>query len=100
MIPNRRKFLTLAAAAPFAALSAARAMAEAPACFNPEGLPMAQKSMRRSLGFVANSPDPNKRCDHCAFYKASAAGCGTCQLLSGGPVGAGSVCASFAAKAH
>ena len=100
MIPNRRKFLTWAAAAPFAAMAAGRALAEAPACFNPDSLPMAQRGLRRSLGFVVNSADPKKRCDLCAFYKGGTAGCGTCQLLSGGPGAAGSVCASFAAKAH
>ncbi len=99
MIPTRRKFLSLAVAAPFAAVAAGRAMAETPACYDPVNLPLSQQSMRRSLGFVAVSTDPKKRCDLCAFFKAGAAGCGTCQLLSGGPVGAGSVCTSFAAKA-
>jgi len=97
MTADRRSFLGLAAAVPFAALAARAAAADAP-CFDPAALPAAQLGMRKGLGFMAVSNDPTKHCSLCAFFKATQPGCGTCQLLSGGPVGAGSLCASFAAK--
>lgn len=100
MDQTRRAFLALAAAAPFA-LSTLAAAAEpaAPACYDPAKLPLSQKSMRRSLGYVEASPDPRKRCGLCAFFTGTQAGCGTCALLSGNPVNAGGVCNSFAPKA-
>ncbi|MEO7247654.1 MAG: hypothetical protein ABIW31_04300 [Novosphingobium sp.] len=72
-------------------------MGEAAACYDPAALPLSQKGMRKSLQFVAVSTDPAKRCGLCAFFKASGAGCGTCQILNG-PVAAESACDSFAAK--
>lgn len=97
MIANRRHFLTLAAAAPFAAFAASRALAEATACYDPAALPMSQKGLRKSLQFVELSADATQRCELCVFYKAAAAGCGSCQILNG-PVAAGSLCLSYAAK--
>ena len=97
MQSNRRHFLALAAAAPFAALVATDALAEAAACFDPAALPMSQQRFRKSVQFLAVSPDAAKRCALCAFYKAGQPGCGTCQILSG-PVSAGSYCSSYAAK--
>lgn len=101
MPSSRRKFLALASATPFLALApAALRAADALACYDPEALPYAQKSRRRSLGYVELSTDPRKHCGACSFFTASApAGCGTCQILSGGPVRAEAVCTSFAAKA-
>lgn len=97
MDKNRRIFLGLAAAAPFAAISAGRALAADAACYNPEALPSAQKSLRTSLEFVEVTADPKKHCSLCAFYTETAPGCGNCQLLSG-PVTANSFCSSWAAK--
>jgi hypothetical protein len=96
MTTSRRNFLGLAAAAPIAALAAtSRAAGPAPAaCYDPATLPLSQKNRRRSLGYVEASTDPKKR-----FTAAAAnANCGTCQILTGGTVNAGSVCTSFAAK--
>ncbi|MEO6717650.1 MAG: high-potential iron-sulfur protein [Novosphingobium sp.] len=97
---SRRNFLALAAGAPLALLAASRTRAaDAPACYYPATLPFTQKNRRRSLGYVEISTDAKKHCGACSFFTAStASGCGTCQLLSGGPVRADAVCNSFAAK--
>lgn len=97
MTTDRRRFLGLAASAPLVVI-ATRAMAADAPCFDPAALPASQQGMRKGLGFMAVSNDPAKHCSLCTFFKASQPGCGTCQLLSGGAVGAGSLCASFAAK--
>ncbi len=97
MITNRRELLALAAAAPFAAFAATRALADGTACYDPAALSMSQKGLRKSLQFVDLSPDATKRCELCAFYKAAAPGCGSCQILNG-PAASGSFCLSYAAK--
>jgi hypothetical protein len=95
---QRRRFLALAAiGVPFAAFAVGSARAQAPVCYDPAALPLSQKNQRRSLGYVEASTDPAKHCSACAFFKASTAGCGTCQLLNA-PVNAGAVCSSFAPK--
>lgn len=95
---DRRRFLTLAAvAAPFAVLAVGSARAQTAACYDPAALPLSQKNRRRSLGYVEASADPAKRCAGCTFFTAAAAGCGTCGLLNG-PVNAGALCNSFAAR--
>jgi uncharacterized protein (DUF1501 family) len=97
---SRRRFLGLAALAPLAGLAARSAQAaETAACYDPAALPRAQKSMRRSLGYEEKSTDAKRQCRLCAFYTGTKDACGTCQMLSGGPVNAGGVCNSFAAKA-
>lgn len=94
---SRRTFLAVAALAPFAAWSGARA--QAPACYDPAKLPLAQKSLRASLKYVDAAPDPaKKRCGLCAFFTGTQTGCGTCVLLSGGAVNATGVCNNFAPK--
>ena len=98
MDTTRRNLLALAGLAPFALSAARSAVAAEAACYDPASLPLSQKSRRRSLGFVDVSPDPKRRCGACAFFVAGAGQCGTCNLLGGSPVGAGSVCASFAAR--
>jgi hypothetical protein len=96
----RRGFVAIAAAAPLLLLGlGARAGAQAPACYDEAALPAAQKSMRRSLGFKAQSPDPAKKCELCAFFKSPAGGCGKCDLLTGGVVPANGLCDSWAKKA-
>lgn len=98
MTQSRRKFLTIAGLAGGATLLSGAALAQA-ACYAPEALPFSQKSRRRSLGYVDASDDAKRHCGLCAFFKAdAAAGCGTCGLLNG-PVNAGGLCTSFAAKA-
>jgi hypothetical protein len=94
---SRRSLLGLIATAPLG-IAAARAQGAAPACYDPAALPAAQANMRKTLGFMDLSPDPAKRCGLCVFFSASKPGCGTCVLLSSGPVGANSVCNSFGRK--
>ena len=97
MTVSRRDLLGLIALAPFG-IAAARAQ-NAPACYDPGALPASQKGIRAALGFKDVSPDPARHCGACAFFAAAkSAGCGTCALLSGGPVSAASVCNSFAKK--
>jgi hypothetical protein len=92
----------MGALAPLGLLGLAGARAAAPAaCYDPATLSLSQRNRRRSLGYVDVSPDAKKTCAGCAFYTAGGeAGCGACQLLSGGPVRGGAVCTSFAAKAR
>ena len=97
--PVRRSLVGLAATAPLLLLvSGERALAQDNACFDPNALPANQKSMRRSLGFKLQAPDPKKKCGTCAFFTAPKGDCGKCALLSGGIVAAGNVCDSWAPK--
>ena len=59
---------------------------------------LAQKNRRKGLGYVDASPDAKRRCSLCVFFTAGSGDCGTCQMLSGGPVNTGAVCNSFAPK--
>ncbi|GAA0310558.1 hypothetical protein GCM10009087_20740 [Sphingomonas oligophenolica] len=99
---SRRGLIALAAGAPLlvVGLAAVAHAEEAPAiCVDLDTLPASQKGMRRSIGFRLHSPDPKKHCSLCTFFTGAAAGCGKCQLLSGGSVAATSLCDSFAARA-
>ena len=99
MDKSRRRFLALAGLAPLALAAAPRARAAgSAACYDPNALSLSQKSRRRSMEYVEASSDPAKTCGGCAFFTANQANCGTCQLLTGGPVNAGAVCGSFAPK--
>ncbi|WP_395337340.1 high-potential iron-sulfur protein [Novosphingobium sp. BL-8H] len=101
MTATRRHFLRQVfgfGAVAMAGLVAARAQAQGAACYDPATLPYTQKSRRRALGYLDAAPAGNRRCGLCAFFTASAPGCGACQMLSGGPVNDGAVCNSFAAK--
>lgn len=101
-IPTRRALLLLAIAAPVAAQASAVAAAAATtasnACVDPDALPRAQKAMRASLNFRMVSEDPKRQCGGCAFYTAKQGACGSCALLSSGPVPAEGVCDSWAAR--
>ena len=97
---TRRTFLGFVGAAPLSLAGFGTAAHAADAvCFNPDTLPASQKSMRKALGFMTVSTDPAKSCSRCAFFTAAAAGCGKCQLLTGGPVTATGACRSWAKKA-
>lgn len=91
---TRRSALALLGAVPLAVSSAARGAV----CGDPATLSAAQKSMRKSLGFKAPSPDAAKHCALCSFFTPAAGGCGACALLSGGSVPPDGVCDSFAKK--
>lgn len=97
---SRRRFIAMAGFAPFALAAARSAHAgdSAAACYDPNTLPLSQKSRRRSMGYVEASADPAKTCGGCAFFTAAQGTCGNCQLLTGGPVNAGAYCTSFAPK--
>lgn len=105
MIASRRQLLGQAVAVAGAASVGlflgcdAFAQSAAPACYDPASLPFTQKSRRKSLGYVEASSDPARQCGVCAFFTATATGCGSCQMLSGGPVNGGGVCNSFAKRA-
>lgn len=96
MTSSRRNFLSMVTLAPIMLVSARAAGA---ACYDPASLPLSQKNQRRGLDYIEASDDPNRRCELCAYFTVSQAACGNCQLLNGGPVNAGAVCASFDAKA-
>jgi hypothetical protein len=97
--PSRRRVAAALALLPLALAGLAGA-AQAQTCYDPNTLPLSQRSRRRSIGFKDVSPDPAKRCAICAFFTATgASGCGTCRMLTGGVVGANGVCNSFAKKA-
>lgn len=95
---SRRNFLALASLAPAALLVAGSANAAGQACYDPNTLPLSQKTRRRGLGYVEPSPDSTKHCGGCAFFTAAEPSCGSCQMLSGGPVSALAVCNSFAPR--
>lgn len=99
MNETRRRFIALTGLAPIAVLGARQAFAQAkPVCYDMNTLSMTQKNLRRAVEFVDPAPDPAKRCGVCAFFVAKQDGCGTCQILSGGPTAPGAYCASFAPK--
>ncbi len=98
---SRRRLLLAATITPMAlAWRTAASAADAPICVDPATLPLAQKRQRRAINYVEPSPDAQKRCGGCAFFTAvgNPNSCGTCQLMSGGPVSAIGLCNSFAPK--
>jgi hypothetical protein len=56
-----------------------------------------QKSLRDSLNYVEQSPDPSKSCTACSFFEAAGDGCGTCHIFSG-PANPHGHCDSWGAK--
>jgi hypothetical protein len=99
MSESRRRFLAFAGLAPVALLGARETFAQAAsACYDMSKLPLSQKSLRKAVNFVDPSPDKTKRCGTCAFFVATKDGCGTCQILSGGPVAQSAYCTSYAPK--
>jgi hypothetical protein len=67
-------------------------------CADVSGLTEADLTMRNeTLKYVADTPDPEKRCDNCKFWQpAEEAGapCGTCQLIKG-PIHPAGYCTSW-----
>jgi hypothetical protein len=99
----RRQLLILAGIAPLALLVRGTAQAQGQTiCYDPATLPLAQKRQRRALGYVEISVDQARRCGLCAFFTpgGNSKACGTCQLVSGGPVAAISVCNSYAPRSR
>jgi hypothetical protein len=96
MNSSRRNLILMTLIAPLGGLVAGRANATDTRCYDPATLSLSQKSRRRTLGYVDKSTNVTKRCGACAFYKKTAEECGSCDLLSGGPVVASGVCNSYA----
>ena len=73
------------------------ATAAADACGDLTGLTDAEIQMRTSLQYVAETPDPAKRCDNCALWVVPEGGsaCGGCQLIKG-PIAPAGYCMSWA----
>lgn len=94
---TRRRIAAALALAPLGLAGMAIA-ARAQACYDPATLAFSLRSRRRTLGFVEVSPNPEKTCKGCEFFTATAGTCGTCKLMTGGPVTAGSFCNSWAAR--
>lgn len=99
MIGTRRSFLAAAGVLPVALVASRAFGADQVACYDPSALPLSQRSRRRALSYVDASPDPHKQCSRCSFFSTKPPSCGTCVMLSGGPVNAGGLCNSFAPKA-
>lgn len=100
---NRRDFLRSVAAA--GALIPAAALLgcgkKAPVCDGDAqltGLADADKSARKTLKYVDQSPEAAKNCTNCLQFVAAAPdACGTCKVLKG-PVAPGGYCSTWAAK--
>jgi hypothetical protein len=67
-------------------------------CTDPDDLSGADVALRKSVEYTDLSTDDKKTCRGCAFFKANAGGCGTCQILSG-LVSAAGHCTSWRARA-
>jgi hypothetical protein len=107
---TRRSFFRLgltvsAAAAASAALTSCSGGKSQPAsaggCANPEDMSPSETSLRQANHYVENSADAAKSCAGCTFFTpgADGAGCGTCQIYTGGPANPKGYCDSWAAKA-
>jgi hypothetical protein len=78
-------------------LTSARTVAADKVCADPTKLDDGQKSLRNSLNYVEQSPDPSKTCSGCSFFQAAGDGCGACQIFSG-PANDNGHCDSWGAK--
>ena len=108
---TRRSFFCLgltvsAAAAASAALTAcsggkSQQTSAGGGCADPEDMSPSETSLRQANHYVENSGDAAKTCAACTFYTpgADGAGCGTCQIYTGGPANPKGHCDSWAAKA-
>jgi hypothetical protein len=66
-------------------------------CNEPGQLSNSDQSMRTSLGYKNESPDPQQVCGGCEYFTASDGACGSCELLPG-QVSSGGRCDSWSAK--
>jgi hypothetical protein len=80
--------------------SSASKSSGAATCNDTSGLTDAEKKLREdTFKYVNETPNPEKNCENCQFYKTPAAGaqCGGCTLFKG-PVAPGGYCNSWAEK--
>ena len=68
-------------------------------CSDLSGLSEADINMRNSLGYVAETPIPEQRCDNCALWVPVPEGsqCGGCTILPGQPIHPAGWCNSWVA---
>jgi high potential iron-sulfur protein len=69
-------------------------------CADLNAMSDADQSTRKSLNYVETSPNPDQVCAKCSFFHpgATAGGCGTCDMFSGGPANSHGHCNSWSAK--
>jgi hypothetical protein len=68
-------------------------------CAKPEKMTEAEVNLRAVQHYTETSPDPQKVCAGCAFFKADVQGsCGSCDLFKG-PANRGGKCDSWSPKA-
>jgi len=67
-------------------------------CTDTSGLTEQELATRENLGYVDESPDPEKLCSNCQFYQPAGEGeCGGCTLIKG-PIHPDGYCNSWVAK--
>jgi len=66
-------------------------------CADPAKMDSGQKSLRESLNYAEESPDPSKTCNACSFFESAGDGCGTCHIFSG-PANPHGHCDAWGAK--
>jgi len=94
---SRRGVLRSGFTAAVVLASVRMAVAADKVCADPAKLDDGQKSLRASLNYVEQSPDPSKTCNGCGFFQPNGDGCGTCQMFSG-PANANGHCDSWGPK--
>jgi hypothetical protein len=69
-------------------------------CADSENMSPSETSLREANHYVENAADAAKSCSGCTFFTpgADGAGCGTCQIYTGGPANPKGYCDSWAAK--
>lgn len=74
-------------------VSADATKAAADPCADVSGLTPEEVTDRRDTGYLAETPDPEKRCDNCQLWEPPQEGspCGGCTVLAG-PIHAGGYC--------
>jgi High potential iron-sulfur protein len=72
--------------------------ASASACADPSTMSDAEMGTRKSLSYTEKSENPQQVCAGCSFFHAGSGSCGTCDMMSGGPVNPQGHCTSWNAK--
>ncbi len=98
---SRRMALKCLTVVPTAAvvLSACGKKTEPDSCQDVSALSDAEKSARSALQYTDRSPNADKYCSICTFWRPASdpAQCGSCQLVKG-PIHPKGYCTGFAAK--
>ena len=105
---TRRSFFRLgltvsavaAAATALTSCSGGKPAAAGGGCADPEDMSPSETSLRQANHYVENSADAAKTCAGCTFFTlgADGAGCGICEIYTGGPANPKGYCDSWAAK--